>query len=62
MARGAGEQKIAVSAGGGGSFRMGKHGKAQVGIPFTPETTFAITIGLVGATLILHIVGRYLGK
>lgn len=62
MGRGSGEQKIAITAGGGSAFRMGRHGKVQVGIPFTPEKTFAITVSLIAATLVLHVVGRFIGK
>ena len=58
MGRGSGEQRVAVSVAGAGSFRMGKHGKAQIGIPFTPEKAFVITVGLIVSTIVLHIVGR----
>ena len=59
---GKGEQKVALSAAGAGSFKMGKKGKGQVGMPFTPEKAFGITIGLVVSTLVLHVVGRVFSK
>jgi hypothetical protein len=63
MGKGAGEQKIAVAAAGSGSSRpMGKHSKEKIGIPFTPERAFGVTIGLIVVTMVLHIVGRLFSK
>jgi hypothetical protein len=63
MAKGSGEQKIAVAAAGSGSQRItGKHSKEKIGIPFTPVQAFGVTIGLIVATLVLHIVGRFFTK
>ena len=59
MAKGASEQKIAVTASaGGGGFKMGKRGKFQIGSKFTPNGAMILTAALIGTTLILHFVGR----
>jgi hypothetical protein len=59
---GFGEQKIAIAAAGSGSSRpTGKHSKEKIGIPFTPERAFGVTIGLI-VTMVLHIVGRLFSK
>jgi hypothetical protein len=57
-----GETRIAVGSAGGGAFRTGKHVKSQIGLRFTPEKAFAMTIGLVVGTFVLHIVGRVFAK
>jgi hypothetical protein len=62
MGKSGGETKIAVSAAGAGSFKMGKRAKVQVGLPFTPTQAFVLTVGLVVGTLALHLVGRILVK
>jgi hypothetical protein len=63
MAKGSGEQKIAVAAAGFGSQRVtGKHSKEKIGIPFNSVQAFGVTIGLIVATLGLHIVGRFFTK
>lgn len=60
MAKGSSETKVVTTASaGGGGFRMGKRGKYQVGIPFTPEGTLLLTVGLIGVTLVLHVLGRF---
>ncbi|OHT13336.1 hypothetical protein TRFO_16539 [Tritrichomonas foetus] len=62
MAKGAVEQKIAVSAAGGSSFRMGKRAKAQVGIECTPEGSLYITGGLILTALVLNLIQRFISK
>jgi hypothetical protein len=62
MAKGSGETKIAVSSAGGGSFRMSKKGKAQVGLAVTPNQAFVLTIALIAGTLVLHILGKFIAK
>ena len=61
MAKGAGEQKVAVTASaGGGGFKMGKRGKFQIGTPFTPNGALILTAALIGTTLVLHFIGRFI--
>jgi hypothetical protein len=40
----------------------GKHSKEKIGISFTPERAFGVTIGLIVTTIVLHIVGRIFSK
>lgn len=60
MGKGVTEQKVAVSAAGGGSFKMGKHAKSQIGIQCTPEGTLYITGGLIITALILNLASRFI--
>ncbi|KAH0786847.1 hypothetical protein GPJ56_009224 [Histomonas meleagridis] len=61
MAKGAGETKIAVTASaGGGGFKMGKRGKYQIGQQFSPNGALILTAGLIGTTLLLHFIGRFI--
>ena len=64
MGKGGGvvEQKIALTAASGGSFRMGKRAKNQVGIPCSPEGTLYLTGGLIISTLVLNLIIRALSK
>ena len=57
-----GEQRIAITASSGGNMFSagGRKGKQSVGIDFTPEGAFGVTAALIGMTLLLHIVGRFL--
>lgn len=55
-----GEQKIAVGAAGGGSFKMSKNAKSQIGIQCTPESALYITGGLILTALVLNLVQRFI--
>ena len=56
------EQRIAITAHAGGNMFStgGKKGKQHVGIDFTPEGAFGVTVALIGLTLVLHIISRFL--
>ncbi|EAX85842.1 hypothetical protein TVAG_419940 [Trichomonas vaginalis G3] len=63
MAKGSGSGTAVVATTtsiGGGMFSTGKKAKQHVDIDCTPEAALFVTAGLIGITLLLHLLSRLL--